>query len=522
MKVDILVIGCGIAGLTYAIKVAKKLSDCSVAIVAKNNVGESNTSRAQGGIAIVQALTDSFERHVQDTLLAGDGQCDEEVVREVVKHGPQSLKNLADWGVRFDKCNGGYDLGREGGHTANRVVHYKDFTGAEIVRALLKQLKSLPNVHWMNHHYVVDLISVHHLCQKRKDKEPGCYGAYVLDEKTGEVLKVLSRITMLATGGIGQVYGHTTNSRSATGDGIAMAHRCRALVKDIQYIQFHPTLLYDEEKKSPFLISEAVRGLGAKLLTKQGRSFMKRYDNRGELASRDIVARAIDMELKKSGASHVYLDCRNLDVEQFASHFPNIKEECRLRGYDVHEDLLPVVPAAHYVCGGVAVGKHAETTVKGLFACGETACTGLHGANRLASNSLLEAFVYADLCATHSANVLGEFGFNDVVPEWETKATTAPSELVLISHHKNVLQQVMCEYVGIVRSDSCLQRALECVSLLRRETEQLYKKAAISPQLCELTNMITVAHLVITHSINQKENKGGYYNIDRAKVSIPS
>lgn len=515
MKADFLVIGSGIAGLTYVIKVAERYPEKKVVVVTKDNASESNTQYAQGGVAIVQNSTDSFEKHVQDTLIAGDGLCNEDVVRTVISEGPACLADMINWGVQFDTDNAGeLDLGKEGGHSENRVVHHKDITGAEISRAMIARLNELENVEFLAHHFVVDLISDHHLKKQLPQEKTTCYGAYAINEKNGEILTIVSKLTVLASGGIGQVYGHTTNPKVATGDGIAMAYRIKARVKDIEFIQFHPTALYSTESTSAFLISEAVRGFGAKLRDKKGNEFMHKYDERGALASRDIVARAIDSELKNTGENFVYLDCTHLDKDKFSDHFPNIKEKCKSIGLNIHKDYIPVVPAAHYVCGGVVVNQEGQTSINNLFACGECSQTGLHGANRLASNSLLEAFVYAEKCASQSIEVINNLEFQQNIPEWNSEGTIDPKEMILISHNREELQQIMRNYVGIVRSDQRLERALKRLHLLYEETELLYQTTTISPQLCELRNMITVAYLIVTHSIRRKENRGGFFNLD--------
>jgi L-aspartate oxidase len=515
MKADFLVIGSGMAGLTYVIKVAEKFPDKKIVVVTKVGEKDSNTHYAQGGVAIVQNETDSFEKHVQDTLAAGDGLCDENVVRMVVREGPHCLSEMVEWGVKFDtNKKGNYDLGKEGGHSENRVIHHKDFTGAEISRALISRLKQLKNVTYLKYHFVVDLISGHHIKNNSPKEETTCYGAYILNEKTQEITTILSKITVLASGGAGHVYGHTTNPGVATGDGLAMAYRIKAKIKEVEFIQFHPTALYQPEETPAFLISEAVRGFGAKLVTKSGHRFLHHYDEREELASRDIVARAIDSELKKRGEDYVYLDCTHLDEDKFSAHFPNIKEKCLSFGIDVHKNFIPVVPASHYICGGISVNMDGKTSIHNLFACGECSQTGLHGANRLASNSLLEAFVYANKCANKSIEIINDIEFREDIPDWNSEGTTNPKELVLISHNKKKLQEIMRNYVGIVRSDERLERAFTRVDLLYKETEKLYQKSIVSPQLCELRNMITVAYLIIVHSMSRKQNNGGFYNID--------
>ena len=518
MKTDFLVIGSGIAGLTYVIKIAERFPNKKVVVVTKGSEKDSNTNYAQGGVAIVQNESDSFEKHVRDTLLSGDGLCDEEVVRMVISEGPECLEEMVNWGVHFDTdSEGEFDLGKEGGHSENRVVHHKDFTGAEITRALIQRLKQLNNVEFLKQHFVVDLISDHHLKKNISKEETSCYGAYVLNENTNEIITILSKLTMLASGGAGQVYGHTTNPKVATGDGLAMAYRIGAKVKEIEFIQFHPTALYNPNETPSFLISEAVRGFGAKLVCQNGDKFLHKYDEREELASRDIVARAIDTELKHNGQEFVYLDCTHLDKENFSAHFPKIKEKCMSLGIDVHKDYIPVVPASHYICGGVSVNMDGQTSIRQLLASGECSQTGLHGANRLASNSLLEAFVYADKSASKSMKMIDKISWQENIPDWDSEGTISPSEMVLISHNKKELQELMRNYIGIVRSNERLERARIRLDFLYKETEELYQRSTISPQLCELRNMITVAYLIVTHSQNRKENRGGFYNLNFEK-----
>ncbi|NOQ72861.1 MAG: L-aspartate oxidase [Crocinitomix sp.] len=513
MKTDFLVIGSGIAGLTYGIKISEKFPDKKVLIVTKNH--ESNTQFAQGGVAIVQNDTDSFNKHYNDTILAGDGLCDEKIVKMVISEGPKCLSEMVDWGVQFDLKEGGrFDLRKEGGHSENRVVHYKDITGAEISRAMLLRLEKLENITFLSNHFVLDLISDHHLKSEKSKNEITCYGCYALNEENNQTVTIQAKITLMATGGIGQVYGHTTNPNVATGDGIAMAYRIGAKIKEIEFVQFHPTVLYAPSSQTTFLISEAVRGFGAKLKNESGEEFIYRYDSRGALASRDIVARAIDAELKNTGKKCVYLDCTELDPIGFSAHFPTITETCRQNGINVHKDLIPVIPAAHYGCGGIQVNKDAESSIQNLFACGECAQTGLHGANRLASNSLLEAFVFADKAVEKSAQLIGGIELPVHIPDWNDKGTVLTKEKVLISHNRVELQQIMQNYVGIVRSNTRLERALKRIELLYEETETLYKLAKISNELCELRNMISAAYLIITHSQRRKENRGGFYNID--------
>lgn len=515
MTVDFLVIGSGIAGLTYVIKVAEKFPDKKVLVVNKGGYEDSNTSLAQGGVAIVQQKNDSFEKHVEDTLIAGDGLCNEEIVRMVIKEGPRCLNDLVNWGVHFDKDHkGDFDLGKEGGHSKHRVVHYKDITGAEISRALVAKMNQLKNVEFLGNHFVIDLITEHHLKDQPSDATTTCYGVYALNEEDGNIITIKSKITVLATGGIGQIYKQTTNPRVATGDGIAMAYRAKAKILDLEFIQFHPTALYNPQETPSFLISEAVRGAGGILRTQDGKSFAESYDPRGNLAPRDIVARAIDTELKKRGEKFVYLDCTHIDQNAFAQHFPNIRNKCLEIGIDIHTQFIPVAPAAHYVCGGIAVDRNGQTSINNLFACGECSRTGLHGANRLASNSLLEAFVFAEKAAQRSTELINGINGNIYIPDWDSKGTTRQEEHVLITHNRDELNEIMQNYVGIVRSNERLVRALNRLKILYLETENLYKKEKISPQLCELRNMIAVAYLIVTFSQNRTENCGGYFNID--------
>ncbi|MDN5202074.1 L-aspartate oxidase [Fulvivirgaceae bacterium BMA10] len=513
---DFLIIGSGIAGLTFAVKVAQACPDKKVTIITKADESESNTKYAQGGIAVVLNENDSFDKHVEDTLRAGDGLCDLEVVNMVIKEGPERLKEIIEIGARFDvNYSGGFDLGKEGGHSENRIVHHKDITGYEIERALLHKIYTTSNIEIYSHHFAIDLITEHQIKKKVTEPNPDltCYGAYVLNQKTGKIEKYTANITMLASGGTGQVYGHTTNPLIATGDGIAMAYRAKAKIKDMEFIQFHPTALYEPGGVSPsFLISEAVRGFGAKLKTRKGKAFMHKYDERKELASRDIVSKAIDNELKNSGDDYVCLDCTHLDIELFKQHFPNIYKKCQGIGIDISKELIPVVPASHYLCGGISVNEHGQTSIKNLFACGECSHTGLHGANRLASNSLLEALVYAERSYKKVIKDIVDIVPPGEIPEWNEEGTTEPDELVLITHNRMELQAVMRDYVGIVRSDKRLNRALKRLHLLYKETEELYDTTKVSPQLCELRNLITIGYLIVKQSIARTENKGAYYN----------
>lgn len=513
---DFLIIGSGIAGLTTAIKLAEHFPDKKVHIITKADESESNTKYAQGGIAVVMDdVTDSYEKHIEDTLRAGAGLNDRGVVEMVVKEGPERLQELIDWGAQFDQDNkGNIQLGREGGHTEHRIVHHKDITGFELEQTLLRKVNELSNIEMHQYFFSIDLITEHHLKDKKKKEILHCFGAYVLNQHTHTIDTIVSRFTVLATGGIGQVYQTTTNPTIATGDGIAMAYRATARIADMEFVQFHPTAMYEPGESPAFLISEAVRGYGAYLRNKEGKRFVFDYDERGELASRDIVAKAIDTEMKKSGSDCVYLDCTHLEQKEFKNHFPNIYKKCKDKGIALEKDWIPVVPAAHYLCGGVDVDKNGKTNIDNLYACGEVSHTGLHGANRLASNSLLEAIVYAHQIANHIKPLERIVDFQVGIPEWDAKGTSEPYELVLINHTKNEVQQTMTKFVGIVRSDHRLKRASKRNDLWFEETKELYKTTKLSVLLCELRNLISVAYLITEQSKNRVDNAGGFYKLE--------
>lgn len=516
---DFLVIGSGIAGLTFALKVAEY---GRVTVITKASPEESNTKYAQGGIAGVLADSDSFESHIADTLEAGAGRCDEKVVRMVVSEAPERIQEMIAWGARFDrKSDGTFDLAKEGGHSTHRVLHYKDSTGNEMERTLLEAVRSHPSIVIHDHYFAVDLMTQHHLGQEVNRTTPGitCYGAYLLNTRTQQVETLLARCTLVATGGLGQVYRATTNPVIATGDGVAMVYRAKGQVKDMEFVQFHPTALYRPGESPSFLISEAVRGFGAKLVTKNGEPFLSRYDPREELAPRDIVARAIDHELKSSGDGFVCLDARHLDPEGFIEHFPGIYQKCLSVGIDPLKQLIPVVPAAHYSCGGVAVDEFGRSSIGRLYAAGECACTGLHGANRLASNSLLEALVFAHRAAQSAVSVFSDYAFEEAVPDWNAEGTVQPNEWVLITHNRQELQHVMSDYVGIVRSDLRLKRAIDRLRILYGETEALYERTVVSPALCELRNMITVSYLIVKAAMARKESVGLHFSTDHPPTS---
>ena len=513
-EVDFLVIGSGIAGLTYALKVAEL---GKVLIITKANEDESSTKYAQGGIAAVTYAPDSFEKHISDTLISGDGLCDKKVVRMVITEGSERVKEIIEWGTQFDKKpSGEYDLAKEGGHSEYRVLHHKDNTGAEIERALLAQIHVHPNIELTTHYYAVDIITQHHLGVEINKRTPGieCYGAYVLNLQSGKIETILSKITLMATGGAGHVYSTTTNPIIATGDGIAMAHRAKARIDGMEFIQFHPTALHNPSEHPSFLISEAVRGFGAILRTKDGKEFMKKYDERGSLATRDIAARAIDNEMKLRGDDYVYLDCKHLNAAQLIDHFPTIYAKCLSIGINITRDYIPVAPAMHYTCGGIKVDEYGRSSIKRLYAVGECSSTGLHGANRLASNSLLEALVFSHRASIDSQKQLAKQSINNTVPDWNADGTSHPKELVLITHSLRELQTVMSNYVGIVRTDVRLNRALQRLKMIHKETEELYDRTVLSQQLCELRNLIAIGYLTIKQAMQRKESRGLHYNTD--------
>ena len=513
---DYLVIGSGIAGMSFALKVAEQGK--SVAIICKTELEEANTYFAQGGIASVTNLqVDNFEKHIHDTLVAGDWINDRAAVEMVVRRAPSQIKELIRWGVDFDRNeDGGFDLHREGGHSEFRILHHKDNTGAEIQTSLIEAIKHQPNIHIFNHHFAVEIITQHHLGIIVTRYTPGirCFGAYVLNEDTGRVDTFLSRITVMATGGCEAVYRNTTNPLVATGDGIAMVYRAKGAVKNMEFIQFHPTALFHPGDRPCFLITEAMRGYGGVLRTLDGKEFMQKYDERLSLAPRDIVARAIDNEMKQRGEDHVYLDVTHKDPEETKRHFPNIYQKCLSLGIDITRDYIPVAPAAHYLCGGIVVDLDGQSSIRRLYALGECSCTGLHGGNRLASNSLIEAVVYADAAARHSLEVVDRYDFNEDVPEWNDEGTISTEERVLITQSAKEVNQIMEAYVGIVRSNVRLTRAWNRLDILYEETERLFKHSKASRELCELRNMINVGYLITRQAMERKESRGLHYTLD--------
>ncbi|MXV37147.1 L-aspartate oxidase [Flavobacteriaceae bacterium Ap0902] len=520
ISTDVLVIGSGISGLSYAIKVTEQMPAAKIIIVTKADEDESNTKYAQGGLAVVTDFSnDNFRKHIDDTMYAGDGANDRSIVEMVIKEGPQRLNELVAWGTQFDRNKkGDYQLGREGGHTENRIVHHKDITGLEIERALLETIEKSDNIKILSYHYVIDLITQHHIEDVSEPDNTTCYGAYVLDEITKEIKKITAKITLVATGGAGHVYKNTTNPIIATGDGIAFVHRARGKVSNMQYIQFHPTALYSNLDGMLFLISEAVRGDGAKLKTKRGQPFMYKYDPREELASRDIVARAIDNELKVSGDDYVTLDCTQMDQDKFLNHFPNIYEKCKEEGIDPFLEPIPVVPACHYFMGGIEIDKDGQASIHNLFSVGECTNSGLHGANRLASNSLLEGLVFGHNAAIKTIELLRQDDFNyedlSAVPDWDEEGTKVIEEMVMISYLRKQLQELMSDMVGIVRSDFRLEMALNKQTEIFEAVKELYNYSKLSPELLELRNLTHVSYRIIKDSMRMTENKGSFFNKD--------
>lgn len=500
-----IIVGSGIAGLTLAIKLADHFPNKAIGLITKSSLDESNTKYAQGGIAaVMNHLEDSYENHINDTLRCGDGLCDEGIVTMVVKEGPTKIKELIAWGARFDvNEEGKLDLGKEGGHSANRVIHHKDQTGFEIAQTLLNKIKKQSNIHLLEHHQAVDLLV----------KENQCYGVFVLDKINRQIKLLQATHTILATGGIGQVYGHTTNPEVATGDGIAMAYRVGAVIRKMEFIQFHPTALWNIQLKTTFLISEAVRGFGAYLRTKEGERFMFRYDVRGELASRDIVSRSIECELKKSGEKQVYIDVTHLNQDSFQSHFPMIYKQCSSLGIDLAKEWIPVAPSQHYLCGGIAVNKNGETSIKELYVCGESACTGLHGANRLASNSLLEALVFSDNIFKRLQQVSAtKFTLKAALPDPASQYHSQSNiDEQFLATFKNKVQRLMMQVAGITRKNTDLQYAK--LQLLHWQTEltAVENESGLSSSLLELKNILVVAILIVEHSLDNNQNQGAFY-----------
>ncbi len=521
-KYDFLIIGAGVAGMSYALKVARAKKG-SVCLICKTSLEEANTSFAQGGVASVTNLAlDNFEKHVEDTMVAGDYISDRQAVEQVVRCAPEQIQELVNWGVNFDKkADGSFDLHREGGHSEFRILHHADDTGAEIQRGLMEAVRACPNITVKENHFAVEIITQHHLGVRVTRRSPNikCYGAYVLAsenaDKPARVDTYLAKITVMCTGGCGAVYLTTSNPVIATGDGIAMVYRAKGTVQDMEFVQFHPTVLHNPKETHPaYLITEAMRGYGGILKLPNGETFMEKYDERLSLAPRDIVARAIDKEMKIHGLDHVCLDVTHKDPAETRHHFPNIYQKCLSMGIDITTDYIPVRPAAHYMCGGIKVDLNGQSSIERLYALGECSCTGLHGGNRLASNSLIEAVVYADAAAKDSLKHVDLYDFNDRVPEWNDEGTMTNEEKVLITQSVKEVNQIMSNYVGIVRSDLRLHRAWDRLDMLYEETERLFKRVKASKDICELRNMINVGYLITRFALERKESRGLHYTID--------
>lgn len=522
MITDFLIIGSGIAGLSLALKLSRL---GKVVIITKKKKADSNTNYAQGGIAAVMDLNDSFELHFKDTIDCGAGLCKPESVRKIVYEGPKSIAELIETGARFSKEKGILKLGKEGGHSRSRIIHSKDLTGKEIERAYLAKISTNKNIKICEYYFAIDLLTEKNL-EKKSGNKDSCYGIYALNIKTNKVEKIISRKTILASGGAGQVYMHTTNPGIATGDGIAMGYRAGCCISNMEFIQFHPTSFYesdpDENNPQVFLISEAVRGAGAVLKTTDGKEFMHKYDRRKSLAPRDIVARAIDNEMKKSGAPFVYLDVTKIGNDIIKKDFPNIYKYCLGKGIDITKEMIPVVPAAHYTCGGIKTDLNGKTKLKNLFASGEVTMTGVHGANRLASNSLLEAMVFSNaiyeyIKTEYEKNRNNGGNINRIysnVYDWNEEGTENTEEWILISHNRKEIKNIMSDYVGIVRNTIRLERAYRRVKMMKDEIRDFYKKTKVNVELLELRNLVTVAYLIISSAMKRKESRGLHYMLD--------
>lgn len=523
MITDFLIIGSGIAGLSLALKLSEF---GSVSIITKKQKFESNTNYAQGGIATVMGENDNFELHIKDTLECGAGLCNVDAVRKIVTEGPERINELIEIGAKFSKEKGELLLGKEGGHSRNRIIHSNDLTGKEIERALLNKIAKSKKIKIYEYYFAIDLLTKKNL-KNKKEKTNKCYGIYALNVKSNKVEKIISGKTILATGGAGQVYKHTTNPAIATGDGIAMGYRAGCEIANMEFMQFHPTSFYepgrDQNSSQVFLISEAVRGAGAILRTKKGKEFMHKYDKRKSLAPRDIVARAIDNEMKKSGDAYVYLDLNNIGEERIKKEFPNIYKYCLSKGIDITREMIPVVPAAHYTCGGIKTDLEGKTNLENLYASGEVTMTGVHGANRLASNSLLEAMVFSESIFESIKNELNVKKLKSVkelnklrseIYNWNDDGTENTEEWILISHNKKEIKDIMSDYVGIVRNTIRLERAYRRMNMMRDEIRSFYKKTKVNVDLLELRNLVTVAYLIIYSAKQRKESRGLHYMLD--------
>ncbi len=516
-QTDFLVVGSGIAGLSYALHVADY---GYVTVITKNKVEECDTVLAQGGIAAKLNANDSFESHVEDTLKAGDGLCYKEGVELIVKNAPKEIKWLYDLGVPFNITeNKEFDLGREGGHSFNRIVHAGDITGENIEKVLYKQAIEHPNIRILEHFYAIDLITDYHLhdYSYRNIDNISCYGVYVYNINTKKIHKIISKFTILATGGIGDLYKYTTNWEGTIGDGIAIAFRAGAEVMNLEFVQFHPTAFYEKEKEGRiFLISEAVRGFGGKIIDHNGNDLMENVHPLGSLAPRDIVARTIDKYLKKTGYDNAFIKIENRTKKEIINRFPKIYSYCLSKGVDITKDPIPIVPAAHYLCGGIKTDLWGKTKIRNLFAIGETAATGVHGANRLASNSLLEALVFAERAAQYTIEKVKEIKLPSIfnIPDWRDNNTFNIEEWILIKHDEDDIKGIMWDYVGIVRSNERLEKALARLQLILNELNEFYKKTKINCEILQLRNMATVAHLIVQSALSRKESRGLHFNID--------
>ncbi|AGU51323.1 L-aspartate oxidase NadB [Variovorax paradoxus B4] len=509
---DVLIVGSGLAGLSAALHLAPTHR---VAVLTKRALNDGSSAWAQGGIAAVLAAGDSFDAHVEDTLVAGAGLCDPEATRFVVEHAPETIGWLRELGVPFSEEGGGLHLTREGGHSQRRIVHVTDATGAAVQQTLIERVRRTPNITLFEHHTLVDLVTG----TKLGLDDPACLGLYALDDETDEVLSFRAPHTILATGGAGKVYLYTTNPDTATGDGIAAAWRAGCRVSNMEFIQFHPTCLFHPHAKS-FLISEAVRGEGGLLKLPDGTRFMPRHDERAELAPRDVVARAIDFEMKKHGLDCVYLDISHQSPAFLKEHFPNILARCAELGIDITREPIPVVPAAHYTCGGVLSDLAGRTDVSGLYAIGETACTGLHGANRLASNSLVECMVFARAAAGAIAAAAARERIE--LPAWDESRVTDADEAVVISHNWDELRRFMWDYVGIVRTNKRLERASHRIALLQAEIQEFYANFHVTRDLLELRNLVQVAELIVRSAQARHESRGLHFSRDYPSLAEPT
>lgn len=513
---DVLIIGTGAAGLTLALQMPNHLQ---VAVLSKAKIGAGSTKWAQGGIAAVLESSDSLESHVDDTLIAGAGLCDEEAVRFVVERGPEAIEQLITLGVDFDKADKlaedgyGYHLTREGGHSHRRIIHAADATGRAVQHTLNDRVREAKNIHIFTDYMAIDLITNRNLKKDYKPDSEQVHGAYVLNLKLDRVETLSAKATVIATGGASRVYQYSSNPDAATGDGIAMAWRAGCRVTNMEFNQFHPTCLYNPEAKT-YLITEAMRGEGAILRLPDGEAFMERYDSRAELAPRDIVARAIDAEMKRLGVAHLYLDITHRDPDFVISHFPNIYRHCLEFDIDITRDPIPIVPAAHYTCGGIKVDVDGRTDVDRLYAIGECSATGLHGANRMASNSLLECLVYGQSAARHIADMIKDIPQLALVRDWDESQVANSDEMVVVTHNWAEVRRFMWDYVGIVRTDKRLARAKNRVDLLSKEIEEYYGNFRVTADLLELRNLVTVADLIVRSAQKRKESRGLHYTVD--------